>query len=244
MNYLSNKSDVDMSRLALVGISLGGYLASRAAAYEPRIKALVLDDGVWDLQSSLTNGFPPQLLELYTSGNQTAFNDIIFSAIVNNASAPSSARWGIDQGLWSFKTQSPFELIQLSASYVFEPIADLIKIPVFVGNGVDDTDFPGQAPKVAAALGSRATLHNFTGPAAYHAQAGAFQSANLVFFGWLEQVFGLQPQDTEVYAAGPASVCQPTATAVSQISDGQPQAPTATPVSEMSDGQPYATQSM
>ena len=38
--------EVDPSRLALIGMSLGGYLAARAAAFEHRLVACVLYDGV------------------------------------------------------------------------------------------------------------------------------------------------------------------------------------------------------
>jgi dienelactone hydrolase len=145
VDYLANKTDVDMSRLALAGISMGGYLAVRAAAFEPRIKALVLDDGVWDVQASIESGFPPQLLQLYASGNQSAFDAVINDAIVTNSSASSSARWGIDQGLWAFKTHSTYNLLQQAAAYKVENITYLLNMPIFVGNAVDDTDFPGQA---------------------------------------------------------------------------------------------------
>jgi dipeptidyl aminopeptidase/acylaminoacyl peptidase len=38
--------EVDLDRLALIGFSLGGYLAPRAASGEPRIKALIVDPPV------------------------------------------------------------------------------------------------------------------------------------------------------------------------------------------------------
>jgi cephalosporin-C deacetylase-like acetyl esterase len=38
---------VDPNRIALIGISLGGYLAARASAIESRIAACILDDGVF-----------------------------------------------------------------------------------------------------------------------------------------------------------------------------------------------------
>ncbi|WP_405785150.1 alpha/beta hydrolase family protein [Streptomyces sp. NBC_01378] len=41
--------EADTDRLALIGMSLGGYLAARAAAFEHRIAASVLYDGVYDL---------------------------------------------------------------------------------------------------------------------------------------------------------------------------------------------------
>ncbi|KAI1611856.1 Alpha/Beta hydrolase protein [Exophiala viscosa] len=192
VNWLANRTDIDMSKLALAGISMGGYLAARAAAYEPRIKALVLDDGVWDVQASIESGFPTELLQIYAAGNQTEFDAIIDDAIVNNASASSSARWGIDQGLWAFKTHSTYNLLQQAAAYKVQNITHLLNIPILVGNAVDDTDFPGQAMEVYHQLVSQnknVTLHNFTGPASYHCQAGDFETANRAMLGWLETAF-------------------------------------------------------
>jgi pimeloyl-ACP methyl ester carboxylesterase len=40
IDYLSDQSGIDMEKLVMFGLSLGGYLAPRAAAYDKRIKAL------------------------------------------------------------------------------------------------------------------------------------------------------------------------------------------------------------
>ena len=39
IDYLETRDDVDSSRIGIFGMSMGGYYAPRAAAYEPRIKA-------------------------------------------------------------------------------------------------------------------------------------------------------------------------------------------------------------
>jgi dipeptidyl aminopeptidase/acylaminoacyl peptidase len=39
LDFLTQQSGVDPGRIALLGVSLGGYLAPRAAAYEPRLAA-------------------------------------------------------------------------------------------------------------------------------------------------------------------------------------------------------------
>ena len=41
INWLSTRSDVDSSRVAAAGVSLGGYYAARAAAFEPRLACAV-----------------------------------------------------------------------------------------------------------------------------------------------------------------------------------------------------------
>ena len=187
VDYLSNRSDVDMDRLALVGISLGGYLAARAAAFEPRIKALLLNDGVYDVFEGFSQGFGP-LMTLYNSGNKTYFDEYVNEAITFNTSADSAARWGIQQGLWSFNTHSPYDWLKMTELMTLANITDRITMPTWIGNAVNDFNFPGQAMKLQQALGSKATLHNFTGPASYHCEVGAFDESNRVMLEWLDEV--------------------------------------------------------
>ncbi len=60
LDSLSTRNDLDLKRVGAVGVSLGGYYAPRAAAYEPRIKAVVPIGGsynfgeCWDQLPSLT----------------------------------------------------------------------------------------------------------------------------------------------------------------------------------------------
>jgi cephalosporin-C deacetylase-like acetyl esterase len=41
MDYALSRKEMDPSRISLMGISMGGYLAARAAAFEDRIAACV-----------------------------------------------------------------------------------------------------------------------------------------------------------------------------------------------------------
>lgn len=47
-DYLASRSDVDSSRIAVVGLSLGGYRAPRVAAFEHRLAACVAWGAIWD----------------------------------------------------------------------------------------------------------------------------------------------------------------------------------------------------
>lgn len=191
VDYLASRPDVDMSRLALMGISLGGYLAGRAAAFEPRVKAVILDDGILDAQAGFFSQFGPQAISIFETGNQTYFDAIIDAAVINNSSATSAARWGIEQGLWSFKTHSTYDFLERTGLYTVANLTDRLQDrPVWIGNAADDVMFPGQALALANALGGNATLVNFTGPASYHCEVGASEQANREIFGWLNGVFG------------------------------------------------------
>jgi dipeptidyl aminopeptidase/acylaminoacyl peptidase len=45
IDYLETRDDVDASRVGLIGSSLGGYYAPRAAAFEPRVRACIAISG-------------------------------------------------------------------------------------------------------------------------------------------------------------------------------------------------------
>ncbi len=45
IDYLEGRADVDAKRVGLMGVSLGGYYAPRAAAFEPRLKASIANCG-------------------------------------------------------------------------------------------------------------------------------------------------------------------------------------------------------
>ena len=48
LDVLTKRNDIDPNRIGLAGVSLGGYYAPRATAYEPRIKAAVGNCGPWN----------------------------------------------------------------------------------------------------------------------------------------------------------------------------------------------------
>lgn len=49
IDYLERRPDVDAGRVGLMGVSLGGYYALRAAAFEPRVKAAIGVAGAYNL---------------------------------------------------------------------------------------------------------------------------------------------------------------------------------------------------
>ncbi len=48
LDALAGRADIDLGRVGLAGVSLGGYYAPRAMAFEPRVKAAVANCGPWD----------------------------------------------------------------------------------------------------------------------------------------------------------------------------------------------------
>lgn len=183
------KQVVDESRLVLIGNSFGGYLAARAAAFEPRLSAAVLIDGVWDNYAAYKRELSTEMIDIYEAGNYTQFDDILLTAR-EAGKLSTGAAWGIDQGLWSFYTHSPANFFTQVKEYNVEGFIDKIKIPVFVGDAELESSYVGQPKQVADALGDLATLHTFKGVAGFHCQTGAGQELSRTIHAWLNKTLG------------------------------------------------------
>ena len=64
VDYVLSRPEVDPQGLALLGISFGGYLATRAAAYEPRLKALIADSPITDWFTYMSGFFGPNAADI------------------------------------------------------------------------------------------------------------------------------------------------------------------------------------
>ena len=55
LDVLCARGDLDGNRIGMLGVSLGGYYAARAAAFEPRVKAVVVSGGPYDYGALVRN---------------------------------------------------------------------------------------------------------------------------------------------------------------------------------------------
>ncbi|QPC73150.1 hypothetical protein HYE68_003902 [Fusarium pseudograminearum] len=180
----------DPKKLTLYGHSFGGYLAARAAIFEPRLSALMLNGGVLDGYEAYTNFLPPKLLKILESGQKEAF-DKAMDALLDDPDASTDLKWGMLQAKWAFKTKSIYEFFQMTKEYTLKGgLLDRIKIPVWLADGEYETLMAGQSKLVKDQLGDNAELHFFNGTAGFHCQTGATQELARVMFAWLDKVLG------------------------------------------------------
>ncbi len=183
VEYCRRVPEIDASALGLLGVSFGGYLAPRAAAFEPRIRAVVVIDGMYDGYQSVLELLTPESRTLLDAGDADGFDTAIRRAMADN----NGLRWYIGQGLWNFRVASPYEFFQRTRPYTLDGLTDRITCPVLVCSTSADHFNPGQAEKLAEALGERATLRPFTPEesAANHSHPGASVLMNGVVLDWL-----------------------------------------------------------
>ena len=203
VDHCEDLAGVDASRLGLIGVSFGGYLAPRAAAFEPRIGAVVTIDGLFDAHESVTKLLTAELKALLAAEDAEAFNAAIEAAMEDN----TGLQWYIQHALWCFRVPTPHDFFVAARPYTLDGVAERIVCPVLVCSAADDHLNPGQAEKLAAALDDRATLRSFTAEesAGSHSHPGASLLMNGVVFDWLaatldaEQVGVLQREALPEY---------------------------------------------
>ena len=70
LEALAGRTDVDLDRVGLLGVSLGGYYAPRVLAFEPRVKAGVGLSGPYQF-SDIWEDVPPQTRETFVAKSFT-----------------------------------------------------------------------------------------------------------------------------------------------------------------------------
>ena len=187
IDWAAARPEVDPGRIALAGYSMGGGLAPRAAAFEPRIAALICIDGIYDIGQSYTGklGLGPD-----TARRLTAETDPELDAIAQQVMATSPMiRWACRQGMWSFGVATPRAYLAASLAYTLRGgIAEKITCPVFVGRAESDEFFRGQPEELMQHLTAPATLASFTDAegAGAHCQVGAQHLLAARMLDWLD----------------------------------------------------------
>src|ERR1700681_1947582 len=74
----------------------------------------------------------------------------------------TSARWGLNNGVWTFGSRSAAEFVRQTRQYTLEGIVDSIATPALVLDAENDQFLKGQPEKLHSALNSRSHLVTLT----------------------------------------------------------------------------------
>jgi len=186
IDYVLTRPDVDKDKIALMGISMGGYLAPRAAAFDRRIKACIANGGIFDFSENFYESLPPELIELLKTDPEK-FNAEMEKAIEEN----TEARWFFDNGMWTFGVKSPADLVLALKKYTLQDVVKQIKCNMLVIESEADMFFKGQAKKLYDELECPKDFILFTKTetAQAHCQVGATAISNEIIFNWLDKIF-------------------------------------------------------
>ncbi|MGD1067650.1 MAG: prolyl oligopeptidase family serine peptidase [Vulcanimicrobiaceae bacterium] len=185
VDWCETQLAIDSARLGLFGYSLGGWLAARAAAREPRIAALACVDGIFDVFASFSAQLPLAFPAAGDTAAIDAFNDAVRAAMVHD----TGVRWAVEHGCWAFGAATPYDFLARTRGMTLAGLVDDIACPVLVCDAEDDHAFRGQPALLAAALGARATYRVFgrCDAASLHCSVGASDVLQSVVLGWFEE---------------------------------------------------------
>lgn len=174
VDFAFTVAEVDAERLVLAGTSLGGYLAARAAAFEHRLAALVLHDGVDDFHE----------VAAATADRAASTPGGIEALMAQN----TMVRWIVRNGRWTFGVSDFDELVEAAQSYTLAGIADRITCPTLVLDAENDVFFKGQPQRLLGELTCQKELILFREDegAGEHCHEGALSLFHQRTFDWLD----------------------------------------------------------
>jgi len=189
VNYALTRPEVDGDNVALLGMSLGGYFAARAAAFEHRLRAAILYDGLYDFGESVRAVLPKEAITALDAGDVIQAEEIIQKLMLSN----TNLRWYMTQGVWSFGTSGIADFLNKTKQLSMKGVAGQIECPCLVLEAEGDMFFRGQPQKIYDALLTPKKLFKFTREdgAENHCQSGALSYFHEVAFNWLDETLKL-----------------------------------------------------
>lgn len=194
IDYAIQRADVDPGKIGLWGISMGGYLAPRAAAFDDRVSALIADSGVYDMAAEEVEQFrygspDPQnttrqdVLD-FIRENKDYMNADMYARMNNS----TSMEWVVTQGMYVFDVESPADVMLIYEDYTLDGILEKIRCPTLVCDGESDSKIGGQAQTFYDELTCPKEYLLFTNEdrAGEHCQLGASAISSQEKFDWLD----------------------------------------------------------
>jgi alpha-beta hydrolase superfamily lysophospholipase len=176
-------------KIVLLGESLGGYLAPRAAAFDTRIDGVVAYDIWYDGYAIATRHVPSFVFWLHAHG----YDGVLQSLTRRNPD--SGSRWAVANGQWVFGVHGMFDVLDAFKAYRLAPVAAQIRQDVLLLAGTEDHFVPIEQLELTkkaltAAHSVTAVSFDAASGGALHCQMGAPSLWQGVLFDWMAAKFG------------------------------------------------------
>ncbi len=179
-----------LSDITLIGVSLGGYLAARAAAYEPRISRVVLYDIVYDLYGAATSKNPPVKNLIFNLLLGLKAKNVINKMERKIRSSSLFADWMIGHGCYVFGAADLYGYVTAQKQYNTKAVSPLIRQDVLLMAGEDDIYtiyFEKQKNALKNARSTEGRIFTRAEHASHHCQVGNLKLAIEYILDWIDR---------------------------------------------------------
>ena len=184
-----------LDNVAAVGISLGGGLVIRAAAFEPRISQVVafdiLDDFFETIARQIGRGIRIPLRAMLNARARRLVNAIAGMA----AARRPVSEWGLQQGIHVTGAATPYDFLRSTTAMSTRKISDRVRGDVLLLAGADDHYVPlsqlgRQAGNLTNARSVTTRVFTAAEQASNHCQLGNIGAASRLIDSWLDSAAG------------------------------------------------------
>jgi len=187
VDYAMKRPEVNSRQVALMGISMGGYMAPRAAAFEHRLAACIANEGIFDLfeRNYSDFGLSRDEIKNFILQKREEFETTLRETMSKNI----HVYWRITHGMWTFDAKTPAEFALKQENYTLKDCVHQISCPTLVIDSEAEQSFKGQAKRLFAALSCPKTFLEFKAGegSELHCQIGGRLLGNQQIFDWLDE---------------------------------------------------------
>ncbi len=189
LDHVLSRSETDPARVALMGISFGGYFATRMAAHDPRFRALIPNSPIVDLHAYMTSfvGFDPAQMpdsDDFGVGDVDQLPDAVAPVQVREMARNLMLRIGRDSFKQTYQRLRDFRVDDADLGRIACPTLALL------GSG-EGKEPRMQFDRFLKRVSGPTASHVFTAEegADGHCQSGNLAYSAAVSLDWLDEVF-------------------------------------------------------
>ncbi|HEY5398637.1 MAG TPA: prolyl oligopeptidase family serine peptidase [Trebonia sp.] len=184
VDFLSARSDVDEEKLALLGVSQGGYWVPRALAFEHRIAAAVADPGVVDVSTIILGHLPHVMIKLLEEGEREKFDRYVEWTLKISASTRSL----LAMRMRPYGVSAPYDFFSAARDYALSDVVIAqIATPVLVTDPDNEQFWPGQSRELFDRLAGETKAFTEEEGADSHCEPAASGLRAERIFDWLDE---------------------------------------------------------
>jgi pimeloyl-ACP methyl ester carboxylesterase len=178
------------SKIVLVGLSMGGYLAARAAAFDVRIDGVVSYDVLFDMGAIVAGRMP----RIAYSLRRVGLGRLVGPAAALRARLDPSLAWGLANARWTLGRSEPLAVVKAFAPFTLAAVAERIGQDVLIFAGEEDQFVPLEQVEryrnsLVNARSVTAKIYDRASGGSEHSQLGASTLWQADLFDWLEEKF-------------------------------------------------------